>query len=61
VGSHLARLEMRVFLEEWARRVPQFAVDAQGDLPTRGGLVWSPVAVPLVWPAAQAQGAQAQP
>jgi hypothetical protein len=52
---------MRVFLEEWARRVPQFAVDAQGDLPTRGGLVWSPVAVPLVWPAAQAQGAQAQP
>ena len=51
VGSHLARLEMKVFLEEWARRVPQFAVDAQGELPTRGGLVWSPVAVPLVWPA----------
>ncbi|MEI7783903.1 MAG: cytochrome P450 [Betaproteobacteria bacterium] len=51
VGSHLARLEMTVFLQEWARRVPQFAVDVQGDLPTRGGLVWSPVAVPLVWPA----------
>jgi cytochrome P450 len=61
VGSHLARLEMRVFLEEWARRVPQFAVDAQGDLPTRGGLVWSPVTVPLVWPAAQIQGAESQP
>lgn len=52
VGSHLARLEMRVFIEEWVRRVPQFAVDAAGDLPTRGGLVWSPVAVPLVWPVA---------
>ena len=52
VGSHLARLEMKVFLEEWVRRMPVFSVDAQGDLPTRGGLVWSPVAVPLVWPRA---------
>ena len=41
---------MKVFIEEWVRRVPAFAVDAPGDLPTRGGLVWSPVAVPLVWP-----------
>jgi cytochrome P450 len=54
VGSHLARLEMRVFLEEWVRRIPAFSVDAVGDLPTRGGLVWSPVAVPLVWPVAAA-------
>jgi cytochrome P450 len=50
VGSHLARLEMKVFIEEWVRRIPAFSVDAPGDLPTRGGLVWSPVAVPLVWP-----------
>lgn len=59
LGSHLARLEMRVFLEEWVRRVPAFSVLAEGDLPTRGGLVWSPVAVPLQWPAAtgSAQGA----
>ena len=54
VGSHLARLEMKVFLEEWVRRIPAFSVDAQEDLPTRGGLVWSPVAVPLVWPRAVA-------
>ena len=52
VGSHLARLEMKVFIEEWVRRIPVFSVDTQGDLPTRGGLVWSPVAVPLVWPGA---------
>ena len=52
VGSHLARLEMKVFIEEWVRRIPAFSVDAAGDLPTRGGLVWSPVAVPLVWPGA---------
>lgn len=59
VGSHLARLEMKVFLEEWVRRVPEFSVDAEGDLPTRGGLVWSPVAVPLVWRWPAAQGAAA--
>ena len=59
VGSHLARLEMKVFLEEWVRRIPAFSVDAQGDPPTRGGLVWSPVAVPLVWPRAVAAAAQA--
>ena len=52
VGSHLARLEMKIFIEEWVRRIPAFSVDAAGDLPTRGGLVWSPVAVPLVWPRA---------
>ena len=49
VGSHLARLEMRVFLEEWVRRVPKFSVQADGELATRGGLVWSPVRVPLAW------------
>ena len=58
VGSHLARLEIKVFLEEWVRRIPAFSVDAQGDLPTRGGLVWSPVAVPLVWPRAIAAAAR---
>ena len=52
VGSHLARLEMKVFIEDWVHRIPAFSVDAAGDLPTRGGLVWSPVAVPLVWPRA---------
>ena len=52
VGSHLARLEMKVFIEEWVRRIPAFSLDAEGELPTRGGLVWSPVKVPMVWPSA---------
>jgi cytochrome P450 len=56
VGSHLARLEMKVFLEEWVRRIPSFAVDHDGDLPTRGGLVWSPIRVPLVWPRQGGEG-----
>ena len=60
VGSHLARLEIRIFLEQWVQRIPRFSVDAAGDLPTRGGLVWSPVAVPLVWSKAIATGRSPQ-
>jgi len=51
LGSHLARLEMRVFLEEWLARIPSFRRASGGDVPTRGGLVWSPVRVDLRWPA----------
>lgn len=50
LGSHLARLEMRVFLEEWTARFPRFSRSSQGDIPTRGGLVWSPLRVDLQWP-----------
>jgi cytochrome P450 len=51
LGSHLARLEMRIFLEEWMARIPSFRRTSEGDIPTRGGLVWSPVRVDLQWPA----------
>lgn len=51
LGSHLARLEMCIFLEEWIARIPSFRRSSQGDIPTRGGLVWSPVRVDLQWPA----------
>jgi cytochrome P450 len=50
LGSHLARLEIKLFLEEWTLRIPEFRVDIEGEIATRGGLVWSPVVVPLVWP-----------
>jgi hypothetical protein len=43
--SHLARLEIRVFLEEWMRAVPKFHSASQEDTPTNSGIVWSPVAV----------------
>jgi cytochrome P450 len=59
LGSHLARLEIRVFLEEWTRRIPVFRVDAEGELETRGGMVWSPVSVPLAWPTAEPMVADA--
>ena len=49
IGSHLARVEIRIFLEEWIKRIPDFVIDAPGDIEARGGTVWSPVALPLAW------------
>ncbi len=50
IGSHLARTEVRIFLEEWTRRIPSFAVLGEQEIRTRGGLLWTPVALPLAWP-----------
>lgn len=49
VGSHLARVEVRVFLEEWVKRIRRFRVDTQEEIETRGGHVWSPLRLPLAW------------
>lgn len=49
IGSHLARTEVRIFLEEWTRRIPRFRIDNDGDIRTRGGHVWSPIRLPLAW------------
>ena len=50
LGSNLARLELRIFLEEWIAQMPVFHRTSEGDVETRGGLVWSPVRVDLGWP-----------
>ena len=52
LGSHLARLELRVFLEEWLRRIPQFSTPDAQSLSFRGGKIIQPVALPLTWDAA---------
>ena len=52
LGSNLARLEMRIFLEEWTAQIPVFRRASDGEVATRGGLVWSPVEVDLAWPVA---------
>ena len=49
IGSHLARSEVRIFLEEWTRRIPAFGLATDGEIETCGGNVWSPVALPLRW------------
>ena len=51
IGSHLARTEVRIFLEEWTRRIPRFSIEGESEVRTSGGHVWSPVALPLRWAA----------
>ena len=49
IGSHLARTEIRVFLEEWTRVIPAFTTLGGPEIETHCGNVWAPVAVRLKW------------
>jgi cytochrome P450 len=48
-GSFLARLEMRIFLEEWLPRVPDFEVAAGETVRTSSGPVNGMLYLPLTW------------
>lgn len=48
-GAYLARLELRVLLEEWFKRIPQFSVAAGTKIETMGGVIFGIKALPLVW------------
>jgi len=50
-GAHLARLELRIAIEEWLRRIPDFEVAPQEEVRFRGGIVGAIVRLPLVWDA----------
>lgn len=53
IGSHLARLELGVALEEWHRRIPEYALAPGFQTQLRVGMfVTSLIEVPLVWPGA---------
>jgi cytochrome P450 len=49
VGRPLARAELRIFLEEWLRRIPNFAIDPACRPSTRMGGVNSVKDLHLVW------------
>jgi cytochrome P450 len=49
MGAHLARLEIKVGLQEWLKRIPRFAVKPGTRTEYRPGGVVGPEAVPLVW------------
>ena len=51
-GSFLARAEIRITLEEWLKRIPDFAVKPGTQIRYRGGVVASIEALPLLWSAA---------
>lgn len=49
VGAALARRELQIFLEEWLRRIPEFAVKPGARPVTASGGVNGMLRLPLVW------------
>ena len=49
-GSNLARMELRVAIEEWLRRIPEFRIDQGAEVTWAGGQVRGPRNVPVVFP-----------
>ena len=49
MGAHLARLEIKIGLQEWLKRIPKFAPKAGFHTEYRPGGVVGPEYVPLVW------------
>jgi cytochrome P450 len=48
-GSFLARAEVRITIETWLRRIPQFELAPRTEIRYRGGVVPAISALPLVW------------
>lgn len=49
VGSHLARIEMEIFWEEWLKRMPNVRHDPDRPVVTRAGLTLAIQEMGLVW------------
>ena len=49
LGSMLARTEIRIFLEEWLARIPDFAIELGAVLECRAGAAVMIPRLPLVW------------
>jgi cytochrome P450 len=48
-GSNLARMELRVAVEQWLSRIPQFAVAEGADVTWAGGQVRGPRSLPVTF------------
>lgn len=49
-GANLARRELKIFLEEWLRRIPEFSIKPGEQAVTMSGNVSGMKYLPLVWP-----------
>lgn len=49
IGANLGRLELRIFLEEWLRRIPPFRLDPDDPPQYAGGFSISVTRLPLRW------------
>lgn len=50
VGSHLARLELTIFYQEWFARMPNVALAPDAGAQLRGGQTLALTSLPLTWP-----------
>ena len=48
LGSHLARMELQVAMEEWHKRIPEYAIKS-GEIPTYSAGIREVMYLPLVW------------
>lgn len=48
IGSHLARREMRIAVDEWLTRIPHFRIEAGAEIKSHAG-VFGLDKLPLVW------------
>ncbi len=48
-GAHLGRMEARIAIAEWLKRIPDFSVKPGSEIKYQGGIIGSLAAVPLVW------------
>jgi cytochrome P450 len=48
-GSNLARMEMRVAIEEWLRAIPNFKLESPDEVTWAGGQVRGPRQMAVVW------------
>ena len=51
IGAPLATQEMKIFLEEWLSRIPEFALDPKDPPVMATGIVHGLTRLPLMWPA----------
>jgi len=49
-GSNLARMELRVAIEEWLARIPEFELVEGAEVTWAGGQVRGPRQCPVAWP-----------
>jgi cytochrome P450 len=49
LGSHLARKQLHIALEEWHRRIPDYRLSADAQVPEHGGQTFGIDALPLTW------------
>jgi len=50
-GSNLARMEMRVAIQEWLARIPDFRLEDPADVTWAGGQVRGPRSMSVLFPA----------